>query len=158
MGEIVVIGDAPLWVVGYYCVMWLINTHGYALAAYSFYHLSQITRQSKLYLMLARIAVLLFAFAIIRGGSGLFGIYGFWDGAISSTETIEVLGVVSLFLNTTFINAFAVVAFLELRRMQKLRRYQAELFNSTVKAFDNLRTAVNRVQNNTPKSGEIKSA
>lgn len=143
-------GDAPLWIVGYYFLMWAINTFGYGLASYSFYQLAKLTKESRLYRMLANIAALLFVFMLIRGLSGIVSFVFFSNGTSNSTETIEIMGVVSLFLNTFFINSFAVVAYFETRRLKAIKRNKIELFHQGLKTFERLREATDKVRNATP--------
>jgi hypothetical protein len=146
------VGEIPLWIVLYYFVMWAINAGGYFVAAFSCAKLAAILPASRLNRGLRRMTFLLLVFGVIRFSSGIDAIIRFYFGMRSTTLTVEFLGVVSLFLNTSFIGCFATVLVLEVRRLRRLDARRRQLIADAVIAFEDLKIAREEIHASTEKS------
>jgi hypothetical protein len=141
MEDLIVQGDVPIWVVIYYFVMWTFNTTGYALTSYFSYRMAKVLPFSRSQRVLRRMALLTATFGLIRFLSGSDALIRFLTALRSTTETVEFLGVVSLFLNTSFICTLSVMVYLDLRYLLKLDSRRVELLKETGAALEDLKVA-----------------
>lgn len=136
-----IVGEIPIWIVIYYFVMWAFNAVGYFIAARGCFNLANILPASRLNRGLRRMTFLLVIFGVIRFSSGVDALVRFYFGMRSTTLTVEFLGVVSLFLNTSFICCFASVLMFEAFRLKRLDERRRKLISDAVVAFEDLKIA-----------------
>jgi hypothetical protein len=148
MENSIIQGDVPLGVVIYYFVMWAFNTTGYILTSYFSYRMAKVLPFSRSQRILRRMALLTATFASIRFISGTDALLRFFTAVRSTTETVEFLGVVSLFLNTSFICTLSVMVYLDLKYLLSLDARRAELLRETGAALDDLKIASEIFQTN----------
>lgn len=132
----------------YYSIMWAANVGAYVVVSIGLYHWKKFVHGMAAENMIRMSLKVTAAFAISRLGAGFAGLYLYEFNGWTPIETILVLGVTSLFLNTTYIMSHGYFLYKDASRAWKLPPEKQAEVRQAMTVFDSLRTTMQRVTAN----------
>jgi hypothetical protein len=146
-GQVITNESQVLYVLDYYLFFWLLNVVAYGIIAFGVWRGLGFAQGLNLENILRITLWITSGFGLTRLVLGLFGIGMFFSTMLTPFETIVLLGIPSLALNTMFILSEGIMANREINLMINGTPEQRQLKREAISAFESLRRTTKTVTN-----------